>query len=126
MLQVRISESLAILPFIDPAAVPGLFVGCLLANLASEFGLWDIVGGSLITLVAAYLTMKAPSYPLALVPPIVLNALGVSAYLSLFLPVGYWLLVTYILAGQVLAVGLLGTVLYLALRKVAPRLFVSS
>ena len=45
-LQLRLSEGLTILPLIEPAAIPGLFIGCLLANLQSQFGIIDIVGGS--------------------------------------------------------------------------------
>ena len=46
-IQVRISEALCVLPFFLPAAVPGLFVGCLLANLMTGAVVWDILFGSL-------------------------------------------------------------------------------
>ena len=49
-IQVRISEALCVLPFFLPAAVPGLFVGCLLANLMTGAVVWDILFGSLATL----------------------------------------------------------------------------
>ncbi len=48
-IQVRISEALCILPFFTPAAVPGLFVGCLAANLVTGSALPDIIFGSLAT-----------------------------------------------------------------------------
>ncbi len=48
--QVRLSEALCVLGFFTPAAVPGLFVGCLLANLTMAAPLWDIIGGSMATL----------------------------------------------------------------------------
>ena len=51
--QVRISEALCVLPFFMPAAVPGLFVGCLLANLMTGAVVWDILFGSLATLLGA-------------------------------------------------------------------------
>ena len=58
-IQVRISEALMILPVFTPAAVPGLFVGCVLANaLGALLGLtaaWDILFGSVATLLAACL-----------------------------------------------------------------------
>ena len=50
--QVRISEALCVLPFFTPAAIPGLFVGCALANLGSPFGIIDIVCGSIASLLA--------------------------------------------------------------------------
>lgn len=54
-IQVRLSEALCVLPLFTPAAVPGLFIGCLISNLLS--GTWiDVVFGSLATLIAAILT----------------------------------------------------------------------
>lgn len=72
--QFRFSEALCVLPFLFPAAAPGLFVGCLAANLLSPYGALDIVFGSLATLLAAFLTMKCPSKRLAPLPPVVCNA----------------------------------------------------
>jgi uncharacterized membrane protein len=54
--QIRVAEALTVLPFLTRAAVPGLFVGCLLANIFGGLGWQDIVFGSLLTLVAAVLT----------------------------------------------------------------------
>lgn len=54
--QVRIAEALTVLPFLTAAAVPGLFVGCLVANIFGGMGWQDIVFGSLLTLGAALLT----------------------------------------------------------------------
>lgn len=55
-IQVRFSEALTILPMFTPAAIPGLFVGCLLSNLLTGCDILDIIFGSLTTLVAAFLT----------------------------------------------------------------------
>ena len=52
-IQVRISESLTILPYFTPAAIPGLFVGCLLANLLTGAAIYDVIFGSLATLLGA-------------------------------------------------------------------------
>ena len=52
-MQVRISEALTILPLFTPAAIPGLFVGCILANLLGGAIVWDVVFGSLATLIGA-------------------------------------------------------------------------
>lgn len=54
--QVRISEALTILPFLTPAAIPGLFIGCALANIFGGMGWVDITFGSLLTLAAAFMT----------------------------------------------------------------------
>lgn len=76
--QLRVAEALTVLPFLFPAATPGLFVGCLIANLASPFPL-DVVCGSAATLLAAKLTEQMPSRWLAPLPPVVCNAVIVGA-----------------------------------------------
>ena len=58
--QIRIAESLTLLPYLWVEAVPGLFIGCLLANMIGGFGIIDVVFGSLATLVAAIMTRKMP------------------------------------------------------------------
>lgn len=54
--QIRVAEALTVLPFVTRAAVPGLFIGCLLANIYGGFGWQDIIFGSALTLIAALLT----------------------------------------------------------------------
>lgn len=56
-IQFRISEALVILPYFTPAAVPGLFIGCLLSNLLTGGTIWDILFGSLATLLGAVGTL---------------------------------------------------------------------
>ncbi|MDY0382381.1 MAG: QueT transporter family protein, partial [Atribacterota bacterium] len=56
--QIRVAEALSVLPFIDPAAIGGLFLGCVLANLWGGLGISDVIGGSLCTLIAAFITHK--------------------------------------------------------------------
>ena len=76
-LQFRFSEALCVLPFLFPAATPGLFVGCVIANLLSPYGPLDIVVGSLATLIAALWTARMKRWYLAWVPPVVCNAVMV-------------------------------------------------
>jgi len=109
--QVRISEALTILPFLTPAAVPGLFIGCVVANIYGGLGIYDIIGGSLCTLFAAYLTylLSRTRRPiLAPLPPVVVNAVGVSLYLHLLFQLPYWLTVGYIALGEIVACYILG------------------
>jgi len=61
--QVRVAEALTVLPFVMRAAVPGLFIGCVLANIFGGMGWQDIVFGSLLTLAAAYLTRMVGRLP---------------------------------------------------------------
>lgn len=80
--QLRVSEALAVLPIFMPEAVPGLFVGAAIGNMASPAGIVDVVLGSLATLLAAYGTWRLRARRmLALTCPVVANALIVPAYL---------------------------------------------
>lgn len=89
--QFRVAEALTLLPFFMPEAIPGLFVGCFLSNLAGGFGLIDIIVGSGATLFAAWLTFKMPNIWLAALPPVVINALVVGSYIGILtdIPVIY-------------------------------------
>lgn len=92
--QLRFSEALTVLPVLTPAAVPGLAVGCVIANLGSPLGLIDIVCGTLATLIAAILTrltrnIRFKNLPLlSLIFPVLLNGLIVGLEIAFFLPEG--------------------------------------
>jgi len=89
-IQFRIAEVLCILPFFFPFTVPGLFIGCVIANLLSPYGLLDIFAGSLASLLAAYCTMQLGrvnretlvSKALACFPPVIFNALIIGAVIA--------------------------------------------
>jgi len=135
-IQLRVSEALTVLPILTPAAVPGLFVGALLANaLGSPIGILDVVIGSLLSLAAAVLTrvLRRNTF-VALLPPVLLNAFGVAAYLVYLIPVEplsvgplrlspYWGAVLTIGVGQALAVYGIGLPLLALLRRFARELF---
>ena len=126
--QVRLSEALTVLPALLPEAVPGLFIGCLLANLATGSLPWDIVLGSLATLLGAAGTYALRSRPaLAPVPPILANTLVVPFILSRVygLPgtIPYFMLTVGM--GEAVACGVLGTLLLAALRR-RPGLFTAA
>ncbi len=109
--QFRVAEALTLLPIVFPEAIGGIYIGVLLANILSGFGPWDIFGGSLISLVAAYLTYRYRHNWLAYAFPIILNAFLVSLYLRFVLqvPQAYWAMVLTIGLGQagvVLGVGI--------------------
>ena len=53
-IQVRISEALTVLPLFTPAAIPGLFIGCLISNILAGGIFWDVIFGSLASLIGAY------------------------------------------------------------------------
>lgn len=113
--QLRLAEGLALLPLVEAAAIPGLFVGCILANLLlapiSGFGLIDIVGGSLVTLLAAYLTSKMKNKITGIIPPVVLNGLIVSIWVSYFTKVPYIYTVLGIGGGELISVAIFGSLI---------------
>ncbi len=116
-IQVRVSEALTVLAYLEPAAIPGLFIGVVIANLFSPSGPLDVVLGSLLTLVAAYLTWKIRRPALALLPPVILNAFGVAFILWFTLKLPYWLSVVTVGAGEAVAVYALGLPLLMVLLK---------
>ena len=81
--QCRFSEALCVLPFLTPAATPGLFLGCLVANLLSPYGALDIIFGSLSTLLAALWTQRTRRKWLAPLHPVICNAVIVGAVVTI-------------------------------------------
>ena len=81
--QLRVAEAMTVLPFLFPAATPGLFVGCFIANLFSPYPL-DILCGSLATLLACLMTQRAPNRWLAPLPPVLCNMVIVGAEIAWF------------------------------------------
>ncbi len=122
--QVRISEALCVLPFFTPSAIPGLFIGCLLSNLAgSPLGPYDILFGSLATLAAAFAARYIRPKWLVPLPAVVINAFVVAGILEYYLGILYWESVLWVAAGQLIACYALGLPLLLALNKNKDKLF---
>ena len=120
-IQVRFSEALTILPVFTAAAVPGLTVGCVLANLLTGCAAWDVVFGSLATLIGAVGTRLLKNKPLlAWIPPVVSNAVIVPIVLIKVygVPDAWWYLVLTVGAGEIIACGVLGLLLWRALKNV--------
>ena len=82
--QLRFSEALTVLPFFLPEAVPGLFLGCVIANLFSPFGIADVIFGSVATLLAALWTSKLKNPWLAPLPPVISNTVIIGAEIAWF------------------------------------------
>ncbi len=111
--QSRLAEALTVLPYFTPLAIPGLFVGCILSNIIGGYGIWDVVIGSLATLLAAYLTYKLTfNKPkrkwLAPIPPVIVNAVIVGIELSVLSDAPLLLTMLSIGGGQLIACYLLG------------------
>lgn len=123
--QVRFSEALTILPFFTPAAIPGLFIGCLLSNILTGCALPDIIFGSLATLAGAFFTYKLRRYKwLAPVPPIIANMIVIPPVLLYAYGIRpLWFSVITVTAGEIISCGILGMLLLLALEKYRNRIF---
>lgn len=125
-IQFRIAEALTILPIFTPAAVPGLFIGCLIANIMGGAVIWDIVFGSIATLIGAAGTYFLRKYAsLAPIPPIIANTVIV----PLVLKYAYgtegmlWYFMLTVGMGEIIVCGILGTLLRVALKKYKNVLF---
>lgn len=122
-IQVRVSEALTVLAFFTPAAVPGLFAGCILANLVVGAGPYDIIFGSLATLIAAWLTGKMPSKYFAPLPPVIVNAVVVAYVLNISIQAPLLATMGAVALGELIACYGLGYPLILLLEKNRSRLF---
>ena len=119
-MQVRISEALTILPLFTPAAIPGLFVGCVLGNLLGGAIVWDVIFGSLATLIGAvggYLLRK--NRWLVPLPTVIANGIIVPFVLrygyGVELPIV--LMMVYVAVGEIISCYGLGELLITVLQK---------
>ena len=119
-IQLRFSEALTVLPIFTPAAVPGLFAGCLLANLLTGAALWDVLFGSLATLIGAFGTRMLRQYPVSAVcAPILSNTVIIPFVLRYAYGTTEALpyLFATVFAGELLSCGVLGLLLYRLLKR---------
>ena len=121
-IQFRLSEVLTILPMFTTAAIPGLAVGCVLANILTGCALWDVVFGSIATLFGAlgtHLLKKTENPYLGCLPPIISNMLIVPAVLMKVYgaPESYWYLMLTVGIGEVVCCGVLGVIFYKVIKK---------
>ena len=125
--QLRVAEALSVLPAFTPAAAPGLFVGCIIANIFSPLGLPDMICGSLATLVSALLAraialrlngrgavwLRAVLVPL---PAVLVNTVVIGAMICIMTGVAFPAAALGVLSGQALSCYGLGVPLYFAFR----------
>ncbi|MCT4597545.1 MAG: QueT transporter family protein [Vallitalea sp.] len=118
--QVRIAEALTILPYFTPAAIPGLFVGCILGNFIGGAILYDIIFGSIASLISAILVYLIRRHKYIVpIPPIVVNAIAVGLILkyAYAVPLPLISLMMFVAIGQTIACYGLGFPLLILLRK---------
>ncbi len=119
--QVRIAEALCILPIFTPAAIPGLFIGCLIANFVGGGIIIDVIFGSIATLIGAVLGyMLRKNRWLVPLPAVIANALIVPFVLKYgygVVDVAIPILMLQILAGEIAGCYVLGELLCTALLR---------
>lgn len=120
-IQVRVSESMTVLPLFFAEAIPGLTIGCFLANI--PMGLWDMVIGATATLLASITTRMVKKVYFGVIPPVIFNALLVPV---IFLTMGtstepYWINVLTVGAGELISVLALGIPLYFVMKRTAKK-----
>lgn len=126
-IQVRPAEALTILPAFTPAAIPGLFVGCIIGNFLGGALLPDIIFGSIATLIGAFGTwaLRNQNRFLAPLPPILANTVIVPFVLryayGVALPIPFMMLTVG--AGEIVSCGVLGMIVYTALSRYQGRIF---
>ena len=130
-IQIRFSEALTVLPLIVPAlyvpgTVAGLFIGCILANTLTGAIVWDIVFGSIATLLGALGTWQLRRFPriggaIAWLPPTLANTLIVPLVLqkAYGLEDAFWFLALTVCIGELISCGVLGSLL---IRFAGPRI----
>ena len=127
-IQIRISEALCVLPYFTPAAIPGLWIGCLIANRVTGATIFDIIFGSLATLLGAVFTYLLRKHKfLCTLPPVIANALIIPPVLiyAYHIPDVIWkgMNITWIFNivtvgfGEVISVCILGYLLLNVLNK---------
>lgn len=129
MVQCRFSESLIMLCAFSPAAIPGLTVGCLVANIFS-FNPIDMICGTTATLLSAVVgyklrKVKIGGIPwLTPLPAVIFNMIIIGLELSVYLPieghgflVGFFIQALSVFIGQVIACYIFGVPVYMLINK---------
>ena len=127
IIQVRISEALTVLPYFTPAAIPGLFIGCLAANYTMGNPMYDVLIGSGATLVAAVISYLIRKYKFAVpFPPIIINTFTIPFIYNVLLRLddhSFWASVALVGVGEVISCGVLGIAVMLGLEDYKDKLF---
>lgn len=137
LVQFRISEAFMLIAALTPTAIPGLFIGCILANLYGGFGIIDIIFGSVATLLAALVTFYCSNLiparmqkikPFLLpIPTIVFNGIIVGGYLPFVipeirnmassLPLVLAMTIGSVMIGELVVTYIIGIPLYIGMKK---------
>ncbi|OFI07000.1 queuosine precursor transporter QueT [Clostridium acetireducens DSM 10703] len=107
-IQLRFSEIMTLLAYIDPVYIPGLVLGCALSNLYSPLGIIDVFIGTIATFISVYMISKTKNLLLASIWPTAINSVFIGAELYFVLNQPFLISTFYIAIGQFLVVTLIG------------------
>ena len=119
-IQVRFSEALCILPYFTAAAVPGVFIGCLLSNIILGNVFWDIIFGSIATLNGAYAAYHLRRRKWLVPVPTILSNTIIIPFILRFaygIPGSIAYFIVTVGAGEIISCGIIGMILLTALEK---------
>lgn len=118
-IQFRISEALLVLVLFKRSAIPGLILGCFIANLFSPLGMPDLIFGTLGTIIAVFFIYKLreKNIFLALLPGIIANGILVGLELKIFLNIPFIIGALGVFIGEAVVLYTLGVLFYYALKK---------
>lgn len=124
VIQLRLSEALTVLPYFTPAAIPGLFIGCLIANILTGAIAVDVICGSLATLIGAIGTYMLRKYKyLVSIPPVIANMIIVPLVLkyAYHLDEAFWYMMVTVGIGEIICCCILGNLLLFSAEKAIKR-----
>lgn len=120
VMQIRVSEALTVLPYFTPAAIPGLFIGCLLSNMIGPYGVFDIVLGSAASLIAAICSYLLRKHPMLVpLPPVITNGvmIGLMLHYVYGVPFAPWACILWVGLGELISCYVVGLPLMKLLKK---------
>lgn len=119
--QIRLGEGLCLLPLLFPSSIVGLSVGCFLVNILTSSFI-DAVIGMILTLISALLTRLIKNPYLGILPPVLINALGVPAiYILMGYDMAFWYTFFQVLLSEFVWVTALGIPMYFLTKKIINR-----
>lgn len=115
--QLRLSEVMTLLAFIDPIFIPGLILGNFIANLFSPFGLPDVIFGTAATAIAVFMMSRSRSMLLCTLWPALVNGLIIGLELTLFASAPFIATSLYVALGEFITVTLIGYPIFKVMMK---------
>lgn len=111
-IQFRLSEILVLLAFLNRRYIPGLVLGCLLANMYSQLGVMDIVFGTLATYLSVEMISRTKNIFLASLWPVVINGVIIGIMLNILFDLPLMLTMGQVAFGEFVVVSVAGVILF--------------